>query len=900
MPLGKIRLVCNWVTVIFGTAVFFVVTSARAQANLAIYTDTLVNSFQDWSYSISDNIANTSPVYTNSVYTNAFSISVTITSSGGALALHSPTFNTSPYTNVSFWINGGPTGGQRLQIRGMLNWVAQTPYVLPKLGTNTWQQFTVPLSTLGVANQSTFNGIWIQDASGGAQPVFYVADIQVGAAPAPALVHLNVNAAQALRTADPRWFGVNLATWDGYLGNAATVPLMQQAGILTVRLPGGSGSDVYHWANNASQNATFYQVATNPMVNGRAYITVNYGSGTSNEAAAWVSSANITNHCHIKYWEIGNECYGTWETDNNTYPWDPYTYAVRAAGYMAAMRAVDPTIKIGVVATPGDDNNSNGYTNHPAYNSRTSQSHNGWVPVMLATLKSLGAQPDFLIHHVYPQYTGSPSPPNPSSDSDPLILQNNNWAGDAATLRQEISDYWGTGGTNIELCCTENNSDSSNGGKQLSSLVNGLYIADTLGRLMQTEFNSYLWWDLRNGTGNNGDIDVSLYGWRIYGDEGIITGLNGLNPTYYGLKMIQYFARPGDTILNATSDYLLLSVYAAQQSNGTLKVLVINKDPAASFTGQINLNNYLPDPNVIVRTYGESQDNATEFGLSAALQDVATTSLGSVSNPFTYSFPPYSMTVLTFAPSEQLNLHSSGANLSLKWQQGTLLTATNVTGPWVTNLTVSPYTVFPTNAQMFYKVRLQANPISLNFSGSGTEMGSSESAGVVPETNWNNAANSSGIGLVLNDFAGNSSGATVTWSANGVFNTGVSDNVGNNRMMRNYLDTGNTTTTTVTVVGLPANTSGWNVYVYFDGSNTETREGSYTISGTGTTTQSINGIDTANTDFSGTFIPANGTAGNYVLFTIPNVSGFTLSATPVANGASAPRAPVNGIQIVPR
>jgi hypothetical protein len=37
-----------------------------------------------------------------------------------------------------------------------------------------------------------------------------------------------------------------------------------------------------------------------------------------------------------------------------------------------------------------------------------------------------------------------------------------------------------------------------------------------------------------------------------------------------------------------------------------------------------------------------------------------------------------------------------------------------------------------------------------------------------------------------------------------------------------------------------------------------------------------------------------------VLFTIPNVSGFTVSATPIANGATYPRAPVDGIQIVPR
>ena len=246
-----------------------------------------------------------------------------------------------------------------------------------------------------------------------------------------------------------------------------------------------------------------------------------------------------------------------------------------------------------------------------------------------------------------------------------------------------------------------------------------------------------------------------------------------------------------------------------------------------------------------------------------------------------------------------LAVRLSGTNLMLTWPQGTLLMSTNVTGPWVTNNAASPYTVSPTNARMFYRTLIRGNPISINFSGSGTLMGSSESAGVVAATNWNNAASASGSGLVLNDSTGNSSGATAAWSANNVYTSSAPDVAGNDRMMRNYLDTGNTTTTTVTVSGLPSNSNGWNVYVYCFGDNPETREGSYTISGTGITTTSVTAFDTASSVFS-TFIQASNSPGNYALFTIPNVSGFTVSATPVANGATYPRAPVDGIQIVPR
>jgi len=45
-------------------------------------------------------------------------------------------------------------------------------------------------------------------------------------------------------------------------------------------------------------------------------------------------------------------------------------------------------------------------------------------------------------------------------------------------------------------------------------------------------------------------------------------------------------------------------------------------------------------------------------------------------------------------------------NPVLNWTTGTLLEATNLSGPWVTNAAVSPYTVTPTNTQMFYRLSL--------------------------------------------------------------------------------------------------------------------------------------------------------------------------------------------------
>ncbi|MGH7976442.1 MAG: hypothetical protein ACREC8_07245, partial [Limisphaerales bacterium] len=416
----------------------------------------------------------------------------------------------------------------------------------------------------------------------------------------------------------------------------------------------------------------------------QAIITVNYGTGTPQEAAAWVAYCNAatfssvsigvdakgtnwqtagywaslrasaplgpddgknflrisrTAPLNFKYWEIGNECYGSWETDSNAVPHDPYTYAVRATNYIALMKAVDPTIEVGVVSAPGEDSYANN-NNHPAFNSREGVSHNGWTPVMLATLNSLGVTPDFLVDHFYSES---------GSDNDQALLQASaNWASDAASLRQQITDYLGSNGTNIELLATENNSDSGPEGKQSTSLVNGLYLADSLAQLMKTEFNSFIWWDLRNGADTSGDFSASLYGWRTVGDLGVIGGLNTRYPTFYTFKLMHDFVQAGDTVITAASDYSLLSTYAVERLNGSLTILVINKDPANTFAGQVAVAGYTPASSGTVYSYGIPQDNAAETGVGSP--DVAHTNISGFGRNFSYAFPPYSATVLALSP----------------------------------------------------------------------------------------------------------------------------------------------------------------------------------------------------------------------------------------------------------
>ena len=628
---------------------------ARAQAPLPLYTDNLVNGFQNWGWG-RINLENTNPVHSGSC-----SISLTGTAWNVALSLGRSGFNTTPYGSLSLWAHGGTGGGQVLQVYATVNGTGQAATRLSALTANLWRPYVIPLAALGAANETNCSQFTFQLTSQGTTNPFYLDDLELTSKPGPALVHVSLNSTQAVRGVDARWFGLNTAVWDGDLDTAQTPSLLKESGTQVLRFPGGSLSDEYQWSINkvgttpantwtpATDFADFMHVATN--VGAQAYITVNYGTGTPAAAAAWVRYANVTNHCAFKYWEIGNEVYGTWEVDTNVYPNDAYTYAVRAQQYMSQMRAADPTIKVGVVVTPGEDSSSNGYTNHPAVNPVTGQTHYGWTPVLLTTLKALGVTPDFAIHHRYPEW--SPANAIACADSDPLLLQDSasGWPSDAGSLRQMISDYFGASGTNIELVCTENNSDAGAQGRQSTSLVNALYYADSLGQLAQTEFNAHIWWDFRNGPDTSGSFDPTLYGWRSNGDLGVVANLTNRYPPFYAAKLMQGFARPGDTIVQAASDYLLVGAYAARHADGSVSLLVLNKCTVTNFDAQIALSGFAPNAAATIRAYGIPQDQAARSNAVYAAQDIATNTFSGASATFDYNLPALSLTLFTFPPA---------------------------------------------------------------------------------------------------------------------------------------------------------------------------------------------------------------------------------------------------------
>ncbi len=640
---------------------------AVAQDDQIVYDDVLQNGWVSYGWATLDFSA------TAFVHGDAKSISVTDpTSNSQALYLHHDPFDNSPYQSLSFWINGGASGGQNLRVQGVLNGVPQAAVVLALLSANTWQQITISLSDLSVANNSTFDGFWIQNNSGAPAPTFYVDDISLVAMPPPSQFQISINTASVIRTIDERMYGMNIAIWDSLLSGAGNDALLSAMGTRTVRFPGGSESDDYDWQTNRSvSNGGPFQWANNAATFARVaelrgvqpYVTVNYGSGTPEQAAAWVayyngdpaSSAvlgtdakgrnwktvgywaalraagplalddgfNFLRSAHpvsygFRYWEIGNENYGSWEYDQHGTPGsglsgaphDAATYAAWFKKFYNQMLAVDPTIRVGAV----------------------------FDPAFLTSLNAAGVTPHYVIYHRYPQNAGN--------EIDATLLQGASGVlNDAASVRSAItSTYGAANGAAIELAMTELNSTSSGVGKQSVSLVNALFMADSLGFVARSEFNSCLWWDLRNGT-SSGNNAAGLYGWRQFGDYGVLasgdridTPANTPYPTFYAAKLLTHWGRGGDRVVAANSNYPLLSVHATLLANGNLALLAINRSANTDYSAQIVVAGFTPDSNAVVYQYGKQNDLANA--------DLTATAINSASSAFAYSFPSYSMSVI--------------------------------------------------------------------------------------------------------------------------------------------------------------------------------------------------------------------------------------------------------------
>jgi hypothetical protein len=547
---------------------------------------------------------------------------------------------------------------------------------------------------------------------------------------------VTVTATQTVRTIPAGFVGVNLAEWDPDLTNTTTQQDAAAAGIGFFRMPGGSTADTWHW-NSSSNTMSVAQMAQFIQnVGGIGMQTIDYGEGSPQEGAAlyayfnsspsnttvigtgqqwngsaWVSvnwqtagywaslraaapingnpgglnflRANHAASYNVNYWEVGNEEYGSWETDEHGQSGDtslnggpgaahdPVTYGTFASQFStlltqiiagdAAVGQTDAAHYIGV--------NAGGATG--AYSS--------WITGVLNECNTLGFVPNYISDHSYMQSSGNENDSTLLTGTYTASGSSLNWSVRAAAYRTLLNKYsWGS---SVELLNTEFNSVSTDPDMQSTSLVNGLFVADSIGSIMQTEYDDTVLWDLQNSYAVITN-QAGLYGWRTGGDYGILgkgdvndppsTGLNVPYPTYFAVQLVSEIVQTGDKVVSTSSNNSLLDAYGVMESSdGDLDILVINKSSSASFTETFKLPGFLPSGQAEIWQYGETQDTAqsqSTTGASALANSSTTftiTNSGGVAS-FSDTFPQYSMSVIQLTPDSGpvVNVAASGTPTS--------------------------------------------------------------------------------------------------------------------------------------------------------------------------------------------------------------------------------------------
>src|SRR5690349_4434775 len=130
--------------------------TAFAATDQTIYDEGLAPGWQNWSWAAVD-LASTANANTGSV-----SIAVT-PAAWSALYLRSADapVDTHGYLNFTFYVHGGTTGGQTLQVAAVVNDVAQPAVRVASPIAGVWQKVTVPLAALGADDHTDVNGFWV-------------------------------------------------------------------------------------------------------------------------------------------------------------------------------------------------------------------------------------------------------------------------------------------------------------------------------------------------------------------------------------------------------------------------------------------------------------------------------------------------------------------------------------------------------------------------------------------------------------------------------------------------------------------------------------------------------------------------------------------------------------------
>ena len=646
--------------------------------SLAVGADTLTGTYTPDATSSS---TYTSAFGTGSVTVTGVTPTVTVTPGSSSVAVSQP-------LTVTVTVNGGsgnptPTGSVTLTSGSYTSSAATL--------SSGSAQIVIPGSSLA-AGSDTLTANYKPDA---ASSNTYTSASGTGSVTVNTSVAVNQTVSSSAPAVTNQIMGVNMAVWYDFTDGGAYTPsnspivsAFENTGIVALRWPGGSTSDVYHWDGTSATNPA-NGVAPTPSTCSSGYqnsntnylnfikdleyadtslpngydvaLTADYGSnaacnggGEPQEAADWVQYA-YANGGRVSHVTVGNEEYGSWEEDLHSSPHNPTTYADAVAGtsgYYDLIKAQSSSTLVGV------DVDADGQAN-------------GWDNTVLSNAVGCnGASApcyDFVEYHFYPEQPGSESDTF-LVDSAPQELTTN-----INTIKKELT---AVGEPNIPIYVGEMGSVSSNPGKQSMSITQGLYAGQVLGEMMNDGVSRATWWiGFGNCNGTAGNNSSSLYGWQNFGAYNVFSDgpsdtactpwgpIGTVSPTVAAFQLFSHVAVSGQSVLTASVDGDTTDVraYAATNPNGTALVLFnLNETKAEDVVVTLS-NESGSSSSVTEYTYDKEMYDYTNTNCAADLActydsnhdystaewvSPTTTALGAQTLPLTVTLQPWSMNVL--------------------------------------------------------------------------------------------------------------------------------------------------------------------------------------------------------------------------------------------------------------
>jgi len=436
------------------------------------------------------------------------------------------------------------------------DWKAKT--MKNPIGINTLQTEQIPTVVITVNASDTINKVSKYLFGGNLNPY-------------SSLFKKDTVSVRHLKNLNPsvlRWPGGNLS--NEYFWNAKT----------TADLPDDLPSTIHTWlgSNPTTKDATtpdYYK--TLKETNSTGCICVNYSYaryGLSNNsvqraahlAAEWVRY----DKGRTRFWEIGNENYGNWQSG---YEIDPTKYTDGRPKFISgAIYGEHCLVFIDSMRAAAAEVGAEIYIGVQAWEDYTS-----WDPIQTAwndgLFPKVGNKADFIILHNY--YT-----PYKTNSSIPIIWKSlDNTAHFVQVINAMVKKY---ALKPIPLALTEYNMQGQDSGQTIS-YINGMHAAMVIGDAMKYGFGMAERWSTVGFWGGVGDLGTFSYA----GEPNVPEG--SMRPEFYYLYYMQKFF--GDVMVRSTSNNSDIASYATTFSSGQSGIMLINKGKTAR-TVKIKLDNF--------------------------------------------------------------------------------------------------------------------------------------------------------------------------------------------------------------------------------------------------------------------------------------------------------------------